>query len=400
LRGIMHDTCATANLAAVFIGELRDISGQLEFGYDEWESKAQGDKPWFDFLCANHVRNLPIDQFNRLFEEYIKTHLGVELAQISRDGNGRTRVEASGLLLLRSLCRLTHKGHHQYAKGDGHRFEDWLQAKYNGEIKNRCAGRAEFSKRQDWCCEASWKFHNLIQPINLYCIETLVLDANILRDSILTRIEQIRLLIPTSSLHYPFYTPYLFLSNDLPLPRFQAYIHTCAIMWKVCFQELRALTNTKGLSVCGLHVNPMELNDDYEHVWNLGILLQTEDSLSILEPEYRAWPKVRVAEAGSVEFYRILNRSKEMDLEELQSFRRREDIGNYEPVLREILCLFGQALITSLERTMGKYLQSTGGIYRNDVRESWELEKVSQLLAHNNAAERPFAIAKVRKPLP
>ncbi len=104
LRGIMHDTCATANLAAVFIGELRDISGQLQFGYDEWERKAKEDKSWFDFLCANHVRNLPIDEFNRLFEEYIKTHLGVELAQISRDGNGRTRVEASGLLLLRSLC--------------------------------------------------------------------------------------------------------------------------------------------------------------------------------------------------------------------------------------------------------------------------------------------------------
>jgi hypothetical protein len=89
-----------------------------------------------------------------------------------------------------------------------------------------------------------------------------------------------------------------------------------------------------------------------------------------------------------------------MDLEELRSFRRREDIGNYEPVLREILCLFGQAIKTSLERTMGKYLQSTGGIYRNDVRESWELEKVSQLLAHNNAAERPFAIVKVPLPDP
>jgi hypothetical protein len=102
-----------------------------------------------------------------------------------------------------------------------------------------------------------------------------------------------------------------------------------------------------------------------------------------------------VAEAGSVEFYRILNWTKVMDLEELRSFRKREDICNYEPVLREILCLFGQTINTSLERTMGKYLQSTGGIYRNDVREIWELEKVSQLLAHNNAAERPFAIIKV-----
>ena len=137
LRGVMHDTCVTANLAAKMIGDLRELSGQLQFGYDEWEHKAKEDKPWFDFLCSNHVRNLPIDEFNRLYEAYIKTHLGADLAQISHDGNGRTRVEASGLLLLRSLCRLTHKGHHQYAKGDGHRFADWLEAKYNGDIKNR-----------------------------------------------------------------------------------------------------------------------------------------------------------------------------------------------------------------------------------------------------------------------
>ncbi len=265
LRGSMHDTCATANLAAVLIGELRDVSGQLQFGYDDWEIQAKEDKPWFDFLCGNHVRNLPIDEFNWLFEAYIKLNLGEDLNRISRDGNGRTRVEASEILLLRSLCRLTHKGHHQYAKGDGHRFEDWLIAKYNGLTVNRCAGRAEFSKRQDWCCEASWKFHNLLQPINLYCIEALILDANILRDSILTRIENIR---------------------------FQAYVHTCAIMWKVCFQELRALTNTKQLSHDGLNVNPMELNDIYEHVWNLGVLLKTDECLSILQVPYRPWPKV------------------------------------------------------------------------------------------------------------
>ena len=98
-------------------------------------------------------------------------------------------------------------------------------------MKNRCAGRAEFSKRQDWACEASWKFFNLVQPINLYCIQTLILDPNILRDSTLTRIEQIR---------------------------FQAYIHTNAILWKICFQELRALTNTKQMNVVGLGVNPVK----------------------------------------------------------------------------------------------------------------------------------------------
>jgi hypothetical protein len=124
---------------------------------------------------------------------------------------------------------------------------------------HRCAGRAEFSKRQDRCLEPSWKFHSLIQPTNLYCIETLVLDANILRDSILTRIEQIRLanLSPAT---------YLERLNRIQVPGVCPHMR----LWMVCFQELKALTNTKQLSVSGLNVNPMELNDIYEHVWNLG----------------------------------------------------------------------------------------------------------------------------------
>ncbi len=85
LRGIMYDTCATANVAAEFIGELRELSGQLQFGYDNWESKAKEEKPWFDFLCANHVRNLPINEFNRLFEQYIKINLGPDLDEISHE---------------------------------------------------------------------------------------------------------------------------------------------------------------------------------------------------------------------------------------------------------------------------------------------------------------------------
>ncbi len=103
---------------------------------------------------------------------------------------------------------------------------------------------------------------------------------------------------------------------------------------------------------------------------------------------------MRVAEEGSQEFYRVLDRSRDRDLGELRQYETREDITAYEPIFKEILSLFGQAIKTSLERTMGKYLQSTGGIYRNDLREEWELEKVSKLLAHNNAAERPFAVVK------
>jgi hypothetical protein len=84
-----------------------------------------------------------------------------------------------------------------------------------------------------------------------------------------------------------------------------------------------------------------------------------------------------VAEASSVEFYRVLERNRQEDLSELRSYTTREDVDNYEQVLREILGLFGQAINTSLERTMGKYLLSTGGVYRNELREEWELDKVS-----------------------
>ncbi len=97
-----------------------------------------------------------------------------------------------------------------------------------------------------------------------------------------------------------------------------------------------------------------------------------------------------MAEISSVEFYEVLERNSAGDLAELRQYKTREDIDNYEPVLKEILNLFGQAIIISLQRTMGKYLQSTDDIYRNELRDEWELEKVSQLLSHNNAAERPF----------
>jgi hypothetical protein len=79
---------------------------------------------------------------------------------------------------------------------------------------------------------------------------------------------------------------------------------------------------------------------------------------------------------------------------ELKGYHNREDKTVYEPILLDVLCLFGLAIHTSLERTLGKYLKATDGVFRNDLRSDWELSKVRQLLCTNNAAERPFGIAK------
>ena len=76
----------------------------------------------------------------------------------------------------------------------------------------------------------------------------------------------------------------------------------------------------------------------------------------------------------------MLDRTREADLTELREYTQREDIENYEPVLREVLVLFGTAIQTSLERTMGKYLRSTGGIYRNELRSDWELQQVGSAI--------------------
>jgi hypothetical protein len=79
MQGVMHDTCNTANKTARLAKSLRGTSGQLYYGYDEWEARAEEYRPWFDFLCGNHTRNLPMDEFNKLYEAYLRLKLGDDL---------------------------------------------------------------------------------------------------------------------------------------------------------------------------------------------------------------------------------------------------------------------------------------------------------------------------------
>jgi hypothetical protein len=80
------------------------------------------------------------------------------------------------------------------------------------------------------------------------------------------------------------------------------------------FHELRAFTNTTKISDAGFNVNPLEINDLLDHMWNVAVLLQSDEALSILEDDYRPWPKVREGEAASQRFYHKLERNKEANL--------------------------------------------------------------------------------------
>ena len=91
--------------------------------------------------------------------------------------------------------------------------------------------------------------------------------------------------------------------------QYECYIHVNATMWRVVYRELRALTNDSTLNL-----NPMEINELYDHVWNVGVLLQSDDALSILELDYRPWPLVKDGTEASTEFYRIHDRNKKVPI--------------------------------------------------------------------------------------
>jgi hypothetical protein len=130
--GLMHDTCSTANRVAELMSKLREEQARLYHGDDKWDTADPCMKEVHHFLCGNHSRNLLIDRFNTLHDAYLERELGEAMRQARASTGGRVRLECSGVCFLRSICRLTHRGHAQYVKGDGDAFADCLERHYPG----------------------------------------------------------------------------------------------------------------------------------------------------------------------------------------------------------------------------------------------------------------------------
>jgi hypothetical protein len=259
------------------------------------------------------------------------------------------------------MCKLTHVGHAQYHKGDGHAFADFLELKHPG-LTNKCVDRAEHSKRQDWSLEASYDIFPLIEPLIAYTVRTLLDTQNILRDTVLMQAE---------------------------CTHFEAYVHINAIMWRVVFKELRGLTNSKGIEI-----NPIELNSLYEDLYDLGIMLQTDKCMRVFENGFRPWPHIFKTKGRSRKFYEKVDLHLKEDLQRLNNFNTREDSEKYCGLLRQVLKLFGMGIIESLAYTMKNYIRQTNGNLANDKRAAWEIMAVNKMVCHNNHAERPFAVLK------
>ena len=146
LYSVMHDTCHGANLVATLMVQLQERK-KREYVTDEvWDNMELKTKACFDFLCGNHTRNLPIDRFNLLYTKWLETTLGAGMREAQSGAS--VRLECNGIHFLRTVCRLTHHGAQQYAKGDGDAFKDYLEQNYP-HLNSAVVKRAETAKRQD-----------------------------------------------------------------------------------------------------------------------------------------------------------------------------------------------------------------------------------------------------------
>jgi hypothetical protein len=173
---------------------------------------------------------------------------------------------------------------------------------------------------------------------------------------------------------------------------FEAYVHVNAIMWRVVFRELRALTNGKGPNL-----SPIGLNGLYEHMYDLGTLLQSELSMRVFEKGFRPWPHIYLDRGRSRKFYKGMDARLDHDVAMLSDFNAREDATKYVALIKVVLKLFGMGIIDSLKHTMKKYLRQTEGENANDKRSDEDISRCSQMLCHNNNAERPFAVLRQYK---
>jgi hypothetical protein len=122
-------------------------------------------------------------------------------------------------------------------------------------------------------------------------------------------------------------------------------------MWRVVFKELRGLTNSKGLEI-----NPLDLNNLYEYLYDFGIMLQTDQCLRVFETGFRPWPHVFKSRGRSRVFYDKVDLDLAEDLQRLNKYKDREDGEKCTGLLRQVLTCFGMGIIESLEYTMKNYL--------------------------------------------
>ena len=138
----------------------------------------------------------------------------------------------------------------------------------------------------------------------------------------------------------------------------------------------------------------MELRQLYDQLWEVGGKLQGNECLDVLEDNYEPFGRLR-PDDGSVARWRQKHSGRLPARKRvLREFRTKEDCAEYTIILKEVFAEFGASIRVSLERTMGKYLESTGGELASSKLEQWQKDALKKAVCHNNHAERTFAVMK------
>ncbi len=124
-------------------------------------------------------------RFDKAYVEFLDEELGEAIRAARQATGGRVRLECLDAFFLRSMCRLTHRGHAQYVKGDGDAFADFLELNYP-TLSNACVSRGDYSNRQDWSLEAAYEIFLLLAPLLDYEVKSLLGNANVLRENLTT----------------------------------------------------------------------------------------------------------------------------------------------------------------------------------------------------------------------
>ena len=76
MMSTMNDTCNAARLMVAKVRELKEAASIAHYGLEGWAALPDSEKMCLSYLCLNHARGLPVDEFNRMFEEYMEEELG------------------------------------------------------------------------------------------------------------------------------------------------------------------------------------------------------------------------------------------------------------------------------------------------------------------------------------
>ena len=191
--------------------------------------------------------------------------------------------------------------------------------------------------------EVSSKIYPLLGPLHEYLISRVPEGSNVLRGSILQRIE---------------------------MEYFTAYVHVCALMWEVAFFELRFLTNSKKVQL-----NPCELYDLYEKMCVMAETMRGDAAFDLFEDAYRPWARVHPGNADLQRWYERKSETHNAKMETLRNFQHLQDYDGYSQVLREVVKLFGDAILVSFQRNIGEWLERTDGDKSNSKLTATEKDK-------------------------